>query len=147
MHSFSHSRQGINYYTGVRISNMFFITKYRHNKIVEAYQKAIDDLREAIKRKEKFEDITERLVGIVEKINVKAYGDISGSDGWVTAGSIDVMAHLDDSIPQYVEDYHGGRVIKQEATPVTILDKKGKATYGMTKQPPHKGRTYQLIQK
>lgn len=117
---------------------MFFITKYRHNKIVEQYREHIKNLTETLNRKEKFEEILEKLT---DK-SIAGWGKLD-----TCVSGTNVMSCLDDSIPQYVEDVHGGRVIKQEATPVTILDKKGKATYGMTKQPPHKGRAYQLIQK
>lgn len=115
-----------------------FITKYRHNKIVEQYQKAIDDLKETLNRKEKFEEI-------LEKLTDKTIGYGYTLNTCVSAG--DIMASLDDSVPRYVEDVHGGKVIKQEATPVTILDENGKATYGLTKQAPDKGKKYQLLEK
>lgn len=128
---------------------MFWITKYRHNKIVDHYQKTIDDLREALWRKEKFEKITEKLVDITAKINPKAFNQdgsysLTGDGGWITAGSIDVMASLDDSVPRYVEDYFGGRCIKQEAYPVTILDENGKATYALTATKPDKNKRFIL---
>jgi hypothetical protein len=44
-----------------------------------------------------------------------------------------------------VTDYFGGKVIKQEATPVTILDETGKATYGLTKKPADKGKKFLLV--
>lgn len=116
---------------------MLWITKYRHNKIIARYEDNIKDLREALWRKEKFEEILGKLT---DKANV--FGDASMT--WVSGG--DVMACLDDSVPRYVEDVLGGKVIKQEATPVTILDENGKATYGYTKQKADKGRTYKLVQ-
>jgi len=116
---------------------MLWITKYRHNKIVEQYEERINDLKEALYRKD-------TLIKVVDKLADKAnlFGDASMS---YVSGS-DIMAHLDDSVPRYVEDYFGGKVIKQEATPVTILDEKGKATYGLTKQAPDKGKDYKLVQ-
>lgn len=114
---------------------MIWITKYRHNKIVGQYEDAIKSLNEALYRKEKFEEIVDKLA---DKTNVMS-ADLSGA-----ISSTDVMAHLDDSVPRYVEDVNGGKVIKQEATPVTILDENGKATYGLTKEKPDKGRMYQL---
>lgn len=53
---------------------------------------------------------------------------------------------LPATVPVYVEDYFGGKVIKQEATPVTILDAKGKATYSQTAKKPKKGMNYILVQ-
>lgn len=115
---------------------MFWITKYKHNKITDAYQKQIEDLREALNRKDLLTKIVDKLA---DKSNF--FGDASMS--YVTGG--DIMMHLDDSVPRYVEDYFGGKVIKQEATPVTILDEKGKATYALTKKPADKGKKFLLV--
>ncbi len=114
---------------------MLWITKYRHNKIVAKYENHIEDLREALNRKESFEKIMDKLV---DKTNY-----LVGMSDTLVSGA-DIMASLDDSVPRYVEDVNGGRVIKQEATPVTILDENGKATYGLTKEAPDKGKRYQL---
>ena len=114
---------------------MFWITKYRHNEIVAQRERAIKDLREALWRKEKFEEILDKLT---DKTNLFA----SASMDYVSASSI--MDCLDDSVPRYVEDRNGGKVIRQEATPVTILDENGKATYGLTKEAPDQGKRYQL---
>ena len=125
---------------------MIWITKYTHNKIVEVYKENIKTLQENINRKEAFEDICERLTTVVEKIHPNSFMDISGGGGWTTACGIDVMAKLDDTVPVYVDDYFGGKVIKQEATPVTILDENGKATYGLTAKKPTKGKSYLLVE-
>ena len=118
---------------------MLWITKYRHNKIVEEYKEAIKDLRQALWRKD---SITSILESLVEKVNFVSGQYIDSSLGSLGSGGI--MAALDDSVPRYVDDYFGGRVIKQEATPVTILDHKGKATYGLTACKPEKGKTFIL---
>jgi hypothetical protein len=118
---------------------MLWITKYRHNKIVANYEKHVEDLREALNRKEIFEIILNKLV---DKSN--SFGDsLSVMNGCLSGGEL----ILPNDVPRYVEDYFGGKVIKQEATPVIILDKKGKATYGMTAKSPDKGRLYKLVQK
>lgn len=52
---------------------------------------------------------------------------------------------LSDNIPQYVDDYFGGRVIKQEATKVVVLEKDGAMHTHYTKQKPDKGYNYKLI--
>ncbi len=110
------------------------MTKYKHNKIVEEYRGAIKDLREALWRKEKIEEICDKLADKTE--------DLSSQMGHYA--SMDIMDSLDDTVPRYVEDYFGGKVIKQEATPVTILDANGKATYGLTAKKPEKGKTWIL---
>lgn len=63
--------------------------------------------------------------------------------GGISLSNASVM--LSDSVAQYVDDYYGGKVIKQEATPVTILDSQGKATYALTRRPADKGRNYLLV--
>lgn len=114
---------------------MFWITKYRHNKILAQYQEHIDDLKEALYRKEKFEEICDKLAD-------KTLGHGMALDTCI--GSVDVMSCLDDSVPRYVEDYFGGKCIKQEATPVTILDDMGKATYALTATKPDKNKRFIL---
>lgn len=116
---------------------MFFITKYRHNKIVGQYKEVTKGLIEALYRKD-------TLIKIVDKLTDKTNDLIGMSDTYV-CGPSGVMNALDDTVPRYVDDYFGGKVIKQEATPVTILDEKGKATYALTKQPADKSRTYKLV--
>ena len=120
---------------------MLWITKYRHNKITEQYQKQIDDLREALNRRDDIVEILDRLTDKEKSpyLSVDACGD------WATSSN--VMNALDDSVPRYVEDYFGGKVIKQESTPVTILDEQGKATYSQTAQKPDENKTYKLVQK
>ena len=124
---------------------MFWISKYTHNKIVKEYQDALDVQKENINRKEKFEEICEKLTDIVGKIDVRAYENIvSSGQGFATTVDLDVMAKLDDSVAQYVDDYFGGKVIKQEATKLIVIDEKGKATYHHTKKRPNKGKVYKL---
>ena len=115
---------------------MFWITKRKHNDIVEQYRTAIENLNEALNRKEKFEDICDKLA---DKTNDLAYA----MDGNICSSS-SVMDRLDDSVPRYVDDYFGGKVIRQESTPVTILDEKGKATYAVTAQKPKSKQMYIL---
>ena len=117
---------------------MIWITKYRHNKIVGQYEEAIKDLKEAIWRRDALVEVVDKLVDKTNELT---------ADYSSCIGSSDVMSHLDDSVPRYIEDVNGGKVIKQEATPVTILDADGIATYGFTKEAPDKGRKYQLKQK
>lgn len=118
---------------------MFWITKYRHNKILAQYQEHIDDLKQALYRKEKFEEICEKLA---DK-NTKLTSDLYAATGSCIS-SVSVMDHLDDTVPRYVPDYFGGRCIKQEAYPVTILDDMGKATYALTATKPDKNKRFIL---
>lgn len=52
---------------------------------------------------------------------------------------------IDDSVAVYVDDFFGGKVIKQEATPVIRISKGGNIERGYTKQKPDKSYTYRLI--
>ena len=115
---------------------MIWITKYRHNKIVAEYSKHITDLKEALNRKD-------LLIAIVEKLTDKVNN--FGVTRDLEAVSASIARKLDDSVAVYVDDYFGGKVIKQEATPVTILDIHGKATYGLTAQKADKGKNYILF--
>jgi len=65
-------------------------------------------------------------------------------DNVISWASGSAQIKLSDDVAVYVDDYFGGRVIKQEATSVTILDKKGKATYGLTARKADKGKDYIL---
>ena len=47
---------------------MFWITKRKHNDIVEQYREAIKNLNEALNRKEKFEEICDKLADISAKL-------------------------------------------------------------------------------
>lgn len=118
---------------------MFWITKYRHNEIVKQYQEAIEDLKESLNRKDLIVEILDRITNK----ETSPYLTLTTDMGYVT--SRDIMSCLDDTVPRYVDDYFGGKVIKQEATPVTILDADGKATYSQTAQKPDKGRRYVLV--
>lgn len=115
---------------------MFWITKYRHNKIVEECQGAIKDLQASLNRRNDIVKILDRLT------NKDTSPFLSVEQGYVTSSG--VMGALDDTVPRYVDDYYGGKVIKQEATPVTILDENGKATYALTAKQPLKGKKYIL---
>ena len=117
---------------------MFFITKYKHNEIVAQYKTALEDSRQAIYRKEKFEEI-------VGKLTDKVVGVVGMCGAATAANRCNVMSELDSTVAVYVDDYFGGKVIKQEATAVTILDTNGKATYGVTARKLPKGKNYHLV--
>ena len=111
---------------------MFFITKSRHNKIVQRYADQTEEYRQALYRKDKMvEIVVDRLATRTAELT-NSFANISTS-----IGPSDVMDNLDDTVARFVPDVLlGGQVIKQEGTPVTILDENGKATYGLTKKKP-----------
>jgi len=106
---------------------MFFITKYRHNKLVQRYVDQTEEYRQALYRKDKMVEIVDLLATRTAEL----------TNSFAGMGSANVMDNLDDTVARFVPDVLlGGQVIKQEGTPVTILDENGKATYGLTKEKP-----------
>ena len=118
---------------------MFWITKYRNDQICKDYEDTISLLMNSLA----FRD---DVVEILDRITKKETSPFITADSAGEYCSFDVMAALDHSVPRYVEDYFGGKVIKQESTPVTILDENGKATYSQTAQKPSKDKSYRLVQ-
>lgn len=119
--------------------------KKNYESTIEGLHKKIGDLEqellEARNMKELLEKIVERT-GVPVPEYAGNYVITSGLTG-ITMSNI--TSCFTDDIAQYVDDYFGGKVIKQEATPVTILDENGKATYGVTKKLPRKGEKYILV--
>ena len=112
------------------------ITNKFHEKIVNQLKEQIAllvmQLREA-------KDLKDILTAVVRKTETLATKD------FVAANFEYLNVSLPDNYLHYVDDYFGGKVIKQEATDVTILDEKGKATYGVTRQKADKGKKYKLV--
>lgn len=112
-----------------------FITKKEHLRIVADKDERIEKLSEAIKEERRRNDISELLR--------KHDQDLCGITGYVDS----LRAGFPDNIPQYVDDYFGGKLFKQEATKVVILDKDGNATYALTAKTPDEGFSYVLDRK
>lgn len=112
-----------------------FVTKKKYQRALEKIEHLEHSLAEAQNLKFVFEKITDKVSENSDFISVVG--------SWATSAG-DLI--LPDDVPRYVEDYFGGKVIKQEATPVTILDKNGKATYSQTAQKPDKDKRYKLVQ-
>ena len=110
---------------------------YLKNRIVE--------LEQTLEAKQAELDEARNLSKILDKLTDN-YTDLTGSLSYAVGGMGGIEASLSDDIPRYVDDYYGGRVIKQEATNLTVLDSKGKATYHYTKEAANKGRDYKLEQ-
>lgn len=72
---------------------------------------------------------------------------INGNGFSITGGSWNTDLVLPDNVAQYVDDYFGGKVIKQEAIKVIEINKDGEIKTGLTKQKPDKGYSYKLVRK
>ena len=115
---------------------MLWITKYRHNKIVEEYKEAIKDLKASLNRRND-------IVALIDKVADVARSNkefITSLDGCISGSELNIPT----DVARYIDDYYGGKVIKQEATLVTILDENGRATYAHTAKKPSKGKKYIL---
>ena len=117
-----------------------FISKKKHGAIVADLQEDIDFLEERLEEAKNLKELLTTLVS--SQKNYLTVDNTSGISFSVDGG---YELSLPDTVPVYVEDYFGGKVIKQEATPVTILDEKGKATYALTKKPADKGKKFLLV--
>jgi hypothetical protein len=124
---------------------MLFITIKKHNAVVNNLLSKIDLFKQCEEARKDNQKNNDSLVKILEKLTESNLTFKSFIASNCVIGSCELK--LPDNVPVYVDDYFGGRVIKQEAMPVTILDENGKATYGLTKRQPDKGKSYILITK
>lgn len=115
-----------------------FILKSKHEKIVTELKQRIAQA----------EDLHKLLEKIIDKTGIPMpEGGFHGGAFLTTLGGSVAWEKmsLPDNIAQYVDDYFGGKVIKQEATKVVILEKDGERKEAFTKQKPDKGFSYKLV--
>lgn len=93
------------------------------------------------------EELLLELLGRVKK-NQDSCITVSGGS---IAGSLNINGvDFDKDVAVYIDDYFGGKVIKQESIKVVILDEEGNATYARTSQKNKKDnfqRNYILVEK
>lgn len=115
-------------------------TNKRHQEILSAMLKVhtedMEALRKELQEAKNLGSILHKLSDKVNNLYITGASSISRADS---------PQKLPDDVARYVDDYFWGKVIKQEAIPVTILDELGKATYWVTKKPTK--NKYHLIQK
>jgi len=110
-----------------------------------SYEKVILKLT---KERDEARDLKEILEKLTKKSEIT--GDLVSGFGLVSNNYSDggpILSIDEDKIPVYVNDYFGGKYIKQESTKLVELDPTGKATYHFTEQKADKGFSYKLIQK
>lgn len=93
----------------------------------------IVDLKEALSN-------ARDLKAILEKLS-----PLFSISGMFTIGDASCELKLPDNVPVYVLDYFGGKVIRQEATKVVVLDKSGNVKTTWTKKKADKGFSYLLV--
>jgi len=103
------------------------------------YKKALDEIKTLEKSLEQANDLKSVLCKLTDKSC--SYGEtISVLSGSFTNSEI----VLPNDVARYVDDYYGGKVIKQEANKVVALNDEGEATYHLTKRPNTKGYKFRL---
>lgn len=116
---------------------------------LEHREKTVGDQSMKIVRLEKelaeSKELKELLTCIVNRTGIPDGAKIGdyltfGSNGASWSGEI----VLPDKVPVYVDDYFGGKVIKQEATKVIHITKSGEILTGLTKEKSDKGFIYLL---
>lgn len=117
-----------------------FISRKEHERIVAEKDREISSLKDGVK----LSLVLQRLVEKTEK-QEKDWTTFCDATTTLKWGALEES--LSDAIPRYVDDYYGGKVIKQEATKVVILDDNGDATYAVTRKAADRGRKYLLVQK
>lgn len=136
-----------------------FISKKKHNKIIEEHNKVNVGLFRELQEKETeikqgHEKHLEIVAGLKKELedarNLSKILDklsstsIFGMD-WGAVGGTWRTANLPDNVLQYTEDILGGKVIKQEGTKCLVIDSKGDVKTGLTKQKADKGYSYKLV--
>jgi hypothetical protein len=125
-----------------------FITKKKHKAIVAGLNAEIakltallTDQSEVKTLMRRSNDSTDRLLErLVEKT---VAGSLFVSSAGMNFRGSELI--LSDNVPVYVDDYFGGKVIKQEATKVIEISKDGDIKTGLTKRAADDGYGYVLV--
>lgn len=119
-----------------------FITKKRHNHIIEHKNKTINDYCAKIikleKEIEQAKDVKELLGKLVIENSLFVTKDYMAT----ICGS---AMNIPDNVLVYVDDILGGKVIKQEGVKCLVVSKDGIVKTGLTKNKADTGHTYKLI--
>ena len=120
-----------------------FISKKKHNQIIEHKDKTINDYFTKITKLEKELGEAKDLKTILNKFSSIT---INGMDWGISGGSWSaVPMTIPDTVLQYTDDILGGKVIKQEGVKCLVIDSKGDVKTGLTKQKADKGYSYKLV--
>lgn len=125
------------------------ITKKKHDEIVAALKAELETQKEWTQEMKRQRDcamqlgeVLQKLTGKVE-LSCKAFSGIHISGGSLACEAINGI-QIGENLAQYVDDFFGGKVIKQEATKVIQISKDGEVSTGLTRQKPDDGFTYIL---
>ena len=119
-----------------------FITKKHHDRIVADLKASLKNSEDWVDEMRKQRDAAQNLQAVLGKLADKAAGFACFS-----SGSLNVSGELilPDNVPVYVDDYFGGKVIKQESTKVIEISANGDIKTGLTKRTADDGYGYVLV--
>jgi hypothetical protein len=119
-----------------------FITKKHHDRIVADLKTSLKNSEDWVEEMRKQRDAAQKLAGVLEKLADKAQ-----KFDTFASGSLNFKSELSlpDNVPVYVDDYFGGKVIKQEATKVIEISADGDIKTGVTKCKADNGYGYVLV--
>lgn len=118
-----------------------FISKKKHNQIIEYKDKTINDYYVRIQALEGELKEARNLKSILEKMSSMTIGGV----GWGVSGGEWRTLEVPDYVLVYTDDILGGKVIKQEGNKCLVIDKDGNVKTGLTKQKVDKGYSYKLV--
>lgn len=124
-----------------------FIRKKNHDLIVGRLERQIDDLKYGLEKANNLESVLEILaektgVPKPEKSGLLMATD-SGGVSWINGDDLSIP----ENYAELVEDYFGGKIIRQTANMLIEIDQKGVVSRHFTNKTPDKGYSYVLIRK
>ena len=124
------------------MSNAMFITKKRHAKIVADLTADLKNAHDWTQEMKKQRDAAQNLQVLLERLTDKAANFATFSSGSLNFKNELIMP---DNVAVYVDDYFGGKVIRQEATKVIEIAPNGDIKTGLTKRTADDGYGYVLV--
>ena len=109
------------------------------NLIIIEKNNEIKDLKERLSKAETLERVLDKIWSTVECSSITLNGKFPD----VSSLNIDKINGGEPAI--YVDDYYGGKVIKQEATKLIIIRNDGTIIEGYTKKEPDKGHSHKIV--
>jgi hypothetical protein len=120
-----------------------FITKKRHDRIVADLKASLKNSEDWVEEMRKQRDAAQNL-----KVVLVTLADKAQKFDTFASGSLNFSGELimPDNVPVYVDDYFGGKVIKQEAVKVIQISTSGEVKTGLTRRKPGENLGYILVQ-
>ena len=129
-----------------------FITKKKHESIIAKIRKDYEEhlvcVRDQRDRAQALFSILDKLADKITFISNNFSGTTLTVGGSYVITEETIKEHLPENVAQYVDDFFGGRCIRQEAAKVIAISAGGDVTTGwITKRQPGAGRGYVLVEK